>query len=148
MKQAMTATLVASFCCACAQHTTPNSWQLVGASQGWPQEESGRAIHAIHTPPTNLAMGNRGRIVFFGRNNPNEDDVLTHGWMPPMYLESGFGTFNWAENELDYEAFCCGQTLMEDGRVVIAGSNFGSLGQGFENVPGPQVAIYNPATNT
>lgn len=35
---------------------------------------------------------------------------------------------------------------MEDGKVVITGSNWGS--EGNPNEPGPQVAIYSPATNT
>jgi hypothetical protein len=54
------------------------------------------------------------------------------------------GTFS-DTTELDYEAFCCGQTLMEDGKIVITGSNF--IGP-YPQEPGPEVATYNPVTNT
>jgi hypothetical protein len=115
-------------CNAIAQHTTPNSWtSLIGSAQGWPQDTQGRAIHAVHMPPTNLAMGNRGTILFWGRSNTSPGPVTPYRWVPPLSWENSNGTFS-ATTELDYEAFCCGHTLMEDGRVVITGSNFGSEG--------------------
>ena len=133
---------------ALAQHTVPNTWtNLIGASQGWPQERSGRAIHLVQTPPVNPAMGQLGTIHFWGRNNPGESFVRTHTWLPPMAWETGNGTFGRAGGDpLDYEAFCCGQALMMDGKIAIAGSNFRAL-PGLDK-PGPEVAVYNPATNT
>lgn len=148
-KLALTALAVAYAGSAVAQHTTPNSWtSLIGPAQGWPNERSGRAIHMVHVPPVNPAMGSMGTILFWGRSNSPGTSVRPHTWLPPMYSESGYGTFGRTsiETPLDYEAFCCGQTLMMDGKVVITGSNFGSLGNA--NEPGPQVATYNLATNT
>jgi len=146
MKLRMTALLAVLCACAFAQHTTPNTWTpLIGSAQGWPQDTEGRAIHMIHVPPTNLQMGSRGTVVFFGVSNTTNGPVTPTRWTPPLASESGHGTFT-NTTELDYEAFCSGHTLMEDGRIVIAGSNFGSR-PGFPNEPGPQVAIYNPATN-
>ena len=132
---------------ALAQHTAPNTWTpLIGKAQGWPQDMEGRAIHMIHVPPTDLQMGSRGKVLFFGVSNTPNGPVLPTIWTPPMAWESDSGTFADSANELSYEAFCCGHTLMEDGRVVLAGSNFGSTKLGL-NFPGPQVAIYDPATN-
>ncbi|MEO7453485.1 MAG: galactose oxidase early set domain-containing protein [Fimbriimonadales bacterium] len=130
-----------------AQHTTPDSWTpLIGAKQGWPQDIEGRAIHLIHVPPTDLQMGSRGKVLFFGVSNTFHGPVRPTIWTPPMAWDEDFGTFLDTANELSYEAFCCGHTLMEDGRVVITGSNFGSTILG-NNFPGSQVAIYDPATN-
>lgn len=65
MKKTLLAVVSALTCTAFAQHTTPNTWTpLIGGAQGWPQSRSGRAIHMIHVPPTNLAMGNRGLSCF------------------------------------------------------------------------------------
>jgi hypothetical protein len=130
-----------------AQHTSPDTWTpLIGKEQGWPQDKEGRAIHMIHVPPTDLQMGSRGKVLFWGVSNTLHGPVRPTIWTPPMAWEADPGTFADSANEISYEAFCCGQTLMEDGRVVIAGSNFGSTKMG-ENFPGPQVAIYDPATN-
>ncbi|MGI8923074.1 MAG: galactose oxidase-like domain-containing protein [Fimbriimonadales bacterium] len=123
----------------------PTTWQWIGGAQGWPQERSGRAIHWVHVPPTNPAMGNRGKIIFWGRNNFGDSGVRPHTWTPAMAWESGFGTFGRTLPEpfsLTYEAFCCGQTLMEDGKIAITGTNFNS-----DHVPLRYVATYNPATN-
>lgn len=130
-----------------AQHTSPDTWTpLIGAKQGWPQDKEGRAVHMIHVPPTDLQMGSRGKVLFFGVSNTFHGPVLPTIWTPPMAWEADNGTFVDSANELSYEAFCCGHTLMEDGRVVITGSNFGSTALG-NNFPGPQVAIFDLATN-
>jgi hypothetical protein len=100
----------------------------------------------IHVPPTDLQMGNRGKVLFFGVSNAARGPVRPTIWTPPMAWESDFGTFVDSANELSYEAFCCGHTLTEDGKVVLAGSNFGSTKLG-SNFPGPQVAIYDLVTN-
>lgn len=63
-------------------------------------------------------------------------------WTPKMYWEAGYGTFAQTNNPLSYEAFCCGMTLMQDGKIAIAGSNFD------DHLPGRQVSTYNPVTNT
>ena len=47
----------------------PNTWVYIGPNEGWPQERQGRCIFAAHVPPGNLAIGNRGNVVFFGRSN-------------------------------------------------------------------------------
>ena len=106
---------------------SPNTWLFVGPDQLWPQTRSGRAIFAAHVPPTSLAMGSRGNIIFFRRNDEGESDVLPHKWTPPMYGESGFGTFGeTGTHRVSYELFCCGITLMMDGKIATAGSNFGA----------------------
>ena len=99
---------------ALAQHTAPNTWTpLIGKAQGWPQDMEGRAIHMIHVPPTDLQMGSRGKVLFFGVSNTPNGPVLPTIWTPPMAWESDSGTFADSANELSYEAFCCGHTLME-----------------------------------
>ncbi|MDQ2986940.1 MAG: galactose oxidase early set domain-containing protein [Armatimonadota bacterium] len=145
----LTLSVMAAVCAnvAVAQHTTPNTWTaLIGPAQGWPNERSGRAIHMVHVPPVNPAMGNRGTILFWGRSNDPGDPVRPKTWVPPTYLESAYGTFGVTNNQLDYEAFCCGQTLMADGKVVITGSNF-KPGE-YPLYPGKEVATYSLATNT
>jgi hypothetical protein len=130
-----------------AQHTAPDSWTpLISGKQGWPQDIEGRAIHMIHIPPTNLQMGSRGKVLFFGVSNTFHGPVTPTVWTPPMAWESDFGTFTDTANALSFEAFCCGHTLTEDGKVAITGSNFGSTSLG-NNFPGPQVATFDPATN-
>ena len=123
-----------------SQNQASNTWLYVGSNQGWPQDRPGRMIFAAHVPPANTAMGNRGRIVFFGRSENGGDPVQPHRWLPPMYWESDFGTFD-RTNTVNYELFCCGITLMMDGKIATAGSNF------VNHVPNERTAVYDPATN-
>jgi hypothetical protein len=145
-KLGLVAIAAISFSLAFGQHTIPNTWTpLIGGPQGWPQDTEGRAIHMIHVPPTDLQMGSRGKILFWGVSNTPNGPVQPTIWTPPMAWESSFGTFA-PTTQLSYEAFCCGHTLMEDGRVVIGGSNF-KTGP-YPREPGNEVSIYNPATNS
>ncbi|MDQ2985700.1 MAG: galactose oxidase early set domain-containing protein [Armatimonadota bacterium] len=105
-----------------------------------------RAIHMIHIRPVNPAMGSTGKLLFWGRNNAGSAGVRPFVW-DPFDLTNPlrpYGTFVLTSNQLGYEAFCCGQSLMADGKVLIAGSNF----TGTPSEPGRQVAIYDPATNS
>ena len=66
-------------------------------------------IFAAQVPPANTAMGNRGRIVFFGRSENGGDPVQPHRWLLPMYRESDFGTFDRTDT-VNCELFCCPDT--------------------------------------
>lgn len=124
-----------------AQDQAPNTWRFVGGSEGWPQERQGRMIFAAHTPPQDLTIGNRGRIVFFGRSNNAGGPVTPWRWTPPIYSETTFGTFS-PTTEVGYELFCCGITLMMDGKIATAGSNFDTTGH-----PNSRTAVHDPVTN-
>jgi hypothetical protein len=58
-----------------------------------------------------------------------------------MYWESDFGTFD-RTNTVNYELFCCGITLMMDGKIATAGSNF------VNHIPNERTAVYDPTTNS
>ncbi|MEO7454138.1 MAG: hypothetical protein ABIV13_05180 [Fimbriimonadales bacterium] len=45
-------------------------------------------------------------------------------------------------NQLSYDLFCGGQTLMANGRVIVSGSYF------VDGVPNERVSVFNPADNT
>jgi hypothetical protein len=57
-----------------------------------------------------------------------------------MYWESDVGTFDRTDS-VPYELFCCGITLMMDGKIATAGSNFVS------GSPNSRTAVYDPVTN-
>jgi len=95
-------------------------------------------------------MGNTGRLLFWGRSIANGLGVRPYVWDPfNIGQPNPFGTFD-RTTELGYEAFCCGQALMADGKVLIAGTNFGPepIGEPPHQyyVPGPNVSVLNPDT--
>jgi hypothetical protein len=84
---------------------TPNTWVYIGPNEGWPQERQGRCIFAAYVPPTDLDIGSRGSVVFFGRSNDSGGRVRPWKWSPPTYLEGGAGTFVPTGNDVSYELF-------------------------------------------
>lgn len=109
----------------------------------WPADTSEAfAIHASHLRPTDPAMGNTGRFLFWG---VAEGDS-TEPWVWDPYANGGAGTFTLTAPKglLDYEMYPAGQTLMKDGKVIAAGSNFDSL----TGRPNNRVAVFNPGTDT
>lgn len=82
---------------------------VIGYSQGWPPTSEGHAVHMVHIAPTNLAMGNKGRLLFWGSRADTHSNPFV--WNP--YGAGTYGT--WTQTggtALNYDMYCCGQTLM------------------------------------
>jgi galactose oxidase len=102
-------------------------------------------IHLIHVRPASPGMGNKGRFLYWGRSNNPGASVRPYVWDPDWSENpTTFGIVSQTsiETPLNYEAFCCGQTLLKDGSPIICGANF--LNSEAQVV----VSTYNIATNT
>jgi len=116
------------------------SWANVS---NWPTSNSeAYAIHQCHLRPTNPAMGNTGRFLFWGLT---EGDI-TEPWIWDPYANGGAGTFTRTATggELDYSMMPVGHTLMKDGKIIIAGGDFDPITGQSSN----RVSVYNPDTDT
>ncbi|MDQ2986875.1 MAG: DUF1929 domain-containing protein [Armatimonadota bacterium] len=112
------------------------SWTNV---PNWPTaDDEAHAIHMNHLRPANPAMGNKGRFLFWEKmEGPSQSPYI---WNP--YSGGGTFTLTATGGELDYMIFCCGQTLMKNGKVIACGS-------GFENhVTTTRVSVFDPLTDT
>ncbi|MDQ2985217.1 MAG: galactose oxidase early set domain-containing protein [Armatimonadota bacterium] len=119
--------------------TAQGTWTNVA---NWPTHTiEAYAIHTCHLRPTNPAMGNKGRFLFWGLTEGEGNEP----WIWDPYANGGAGTFvqTALAGELDYRMMACGQTLMKDGKVIVVGSDFGAQGQ-----PNNRVSIFNPDTDT
>jgi len=116
------------------------SWANV---PNWPTGTSeAYAVHQCHLRPTNPAMGNTGRFLFWGLT---EGDI-TEPWIWDPYANGGVGSFTRTATggELDYSMMPVGHSLMKDGKVIIAGDNFDEATGQSSN----RVSVYNPDSNT
>lgn len=116
------------------------SWANV---PNWPTSTiEAYAIHQNHLRPTNPAMGNTGRFLFWGLT----EGAITEPWIWDPYANGGAGTFTRTATggELDYSMMPVGHTLMKDGKVVITGGDFDPITGQSHN----RVSVYNPDDDT
>jgi len=83
-------------------------------------------------------MGNKGRFLFWGKMEDQAQEPYI--WDP--YAGSGTFTPTAPENQLNYMIFCCGQTLMKNGKVIAAGGGFE------DEQTTDRVSVFDPVTDT